>query len=212
MNDKVMYFTISDTMYTIQIFSILLSIVSSGYCQGAGGDGSPPVWMSSFISGTGIPVPGPREDPSGWCTLTKHYIETFLQVSPSLARRERLPNSAPGRINNSLNHQLIQIVTDEVSSFCVYAGISIINKCVKSEGGDALDQAHCLSQSLDVSIYINHFLPNIDRGCVSEFILLQAHLGLYCNFRVRVFFGLLCQWLGDVHRNLGYSSEIWSVL
>ena len=86
---------ISDTMYKIQIFSILLSLVSSGYCQGAGGNSSSPVWLSSFISGTGIPVPGPREDPSGWCTLTKHYIEAFLQVT--LFQRERLPNSAPGR-------------------------------------------------------------------------------------------------------------------
>ena len=46
----------------------------------------------------------------------------------------------------------------EVSNFCVYAGIAIINKCIKSEGGDVKSQASCLTESLDVSIKYEKFL------------------------------------------------------
>ena len=94
-------------MLKIQIICVL-SLISSGCCQGGGNSSAAPVWMSSFISGTGIPIPGPREDPSGWCTLTKHYVETFLQVT--LYQRERLPNSAPGRLDN--NRCLFEIIED----------------------------------------------------------------------------------------------------
>ena len=94
-------------MLKIQIICVL-SLISSGCCQGGGNSSAAPVWMSSFISGTGIPIPGPREDPSGWCTLTKHYVETFLQVT--LFQRERLPNSAPGRLDT--DRCLFEIIKD----------------------------------------------------------------------------------------------------